>query len=586
MEMNNRVIDQFSFIRQYNETHRKEFNDELFNRSELDIIAEVQNVILSCQRDQNYKIIVKDFTIIDTYDDIINIMYEYEESLKSKGNKRKKVDNPYEFINLKDSDVIILKVTYQISAKDGDDELEVLILIPKIVDKYYFRINGNYYFAMYQIVDASTYNNSTSTNAKSPSVTLKTLSRPIRLYRNITEVYTYDKSELVKMVYYNMNAFSKTFNTFKYILAKYGLYGAINMTGLHTIYFSDKEPEVENPEMYTFMKNNIYISVPKMIYHGDYTTQSFIHAILCGILKDTSFNDIFLPEYWLKILGQKFSGFNIDKGISILKSIESTYDITTKSDIHLPEEYKSDIYHILRWCVREFNNLRNKDNLDISTKKIRYAEYIASLYAMKLYSGIYRLSDTSTSLNDIKKSINIKPSLLIENITRCNLVNYRNLSNDLDSLIATKFTYKGISGMGEKNARNVPVGIKYTHPSNQGRIDMDTSPKSAPGMSGVLCPSVKLYDGGFFSEFEEPNTWDEEFAKLMEKYQKTKGLKQIYRAQEVLLNESVDKQQEQYVDENIRTIQRLFIPVNEVINDMAQPNIVNLEPGGVIYAEY
>ena len=67
----------------------------------------------------------------------------------------------------------------------------------------------------------------------------------------------------------------------------------------------------------------------------------------------------------------------------------------------LPEEEKKTTYHILRWIMREFNSLRLKDNLDVGFKKIRFAEYIASLYAFKIAQGIYRVSDANRKARTI-----------------------------------------------------------------------------------------------------------------------------------------------------------------------------------------
>ena len=69
----------------------------------------------------------------------------------------------------------------------------------------------------------------------------------------------------------------------------------------------------------------------------------------------------------------------------------------------------------------EFSALRKKDNLDISTKKVRYAEYIAALYASKLAIGIYRLSDKGdkADLDTVRKAIRIPPMYLINAITKC-----------------------------------------------------------------------------------------------------------------------------------------------------------------------
>jgi len=561
--MNN--ISQYQIIKQYNDTHREPFNNELFVRDEKDIIECLQKVILSCQRNHYFTLRVESFKIIDNYEEMMAILARNEEEgLK---NKNKKKVNQYEYVNLKDTDMVLMIVTYYIEAKGKSQYLDVYILIPKIVDKYYFRIYGNLYCASLQVVDASTYNNNYSSNAKKQVVTEKTTFQPIRIYRNLALLTTVDGEDL-KTVYYTSRMFNKSFCAFKYILARYGLYGTINFTGITCISILDKIPDNKDMHnLYVFEKEGIYISIPKEIFDNDYTTQSLILTLWSSIHKDTKYQDLFTQVYWLKSLGGEFNTFTPEKGYDLLKSLENIYDIITKEDLHLPEDVKKDVYGVLFWLIREFGNLRNKDNLDISTKKVRCAEYIASLYAMKMAQGIYRLSDkrTNVSIESIRKVILIKPTFLIESISRCNLVNYRNLVNDLDALTALKYTYKGISGIGEKGNNSVPKAYRSIHVSHLGRVDVNSSSKSDPGMSGLICPFTKLYNGSF-SEFEEPNTWDEQFSSLMDNYKKTVGLKELITFKKNILGEQNLEEDEKFVDSCIDNMQTLINPVRFVEN--------------------
>ena len=101
----------------------------------------------------------------------------------------KKKDNQYEFINLNQSDIRLMIVTYRVAINvannlsirpedlasgkvKSEDTFDVLIAIPRVVDKYYFRINGIMRSILYQIVDGSTYNNG-YTNAKIPNISFK-----------------------------------------------------------------------------------------------------------------------------------------------------------------------------------------------------------------------------------------------------------------------------------------------------------------------------------------------------------------------------------------------------------------------------
>ena len=65
--------------------------------------------------------------------------------------------------------------------------------------------------------------------------------------------------------------------------------------------------------------------------------------------------------------------------------------------------------------------------------------------------------------------------------------------NDMDSIIAIKYTYKGISGIGERT-NQVSQIYRNVDISHIGRIDPDTSSNSDPGLTGSLCPLTKLYD--------------------------------------------------------------------------------------------
>ena len=554
------MINQSQMMAGYNDENRTKFNDILFKRSDDDVIDQLKKVILSCQRENYFTIRVESFTVIEDYDEIYKILYTHEERIKNKGKKK---DNLYSFINLKDSDIKLLAVRYFISIKDESERITVYIAIPRLVDKYYFRINGNIYSAMYQIVDGSTYNNSAS-NSKNSSVTFKTMFMPTRVYRIFYTMKTTEK-ETLKATFYSSRIFNKSLGGMKYILAKFGLYGTFRFLGIGCITLTTYDPKDE--ALYTFLKNdNIYINVPKMIFNADPMTQSLVCTIARSVNKDTTYDELFTNEYWIKSLGGEFNNFSIEKGMSILDSIESIYDISTKESIALPEDHKKDMYDILKWIMREFNNLRIKDNLDISTKKIRYAEYIASLYAMKISKGIYRVADLNkrANLDTIKKAISTPPLYLLGAITKCKLINYRNMVNDMDSIIALKFTYKGVSGLGEGSSNSIPDIYRAVNPSHIGRVDLDSSSSTDPGITGTICPLVQLHNNSF-SEFEEPNYWETEFDQLMKDYKATVGLKEVAIFKKDILN--IDTSEElTVINDSLNTMKQLIKPIYFVNN--------------------
>jgi hypothetical protein len=527
--------NQSRFIRQFNDESREKFNPTLFERDDNDIIEALKKVILSCQRDKYFTIKVTKFTVVKDYNDILDILYRYEQERINR-NKNNKLDNNYKYINLKDSDIMLLIVDYYIAVNDGitnpNDTLQVIIEVPRIVEKYYYRISGNLYSAIYQIVDGSTYNN-TSSNSKKQSVTFKTVFMPTRLYREMYELRDYYDNK-IKCTIYKSRIFNKTLNVINYFFAKFGLIGSIEFFGLNFINITDYY--IGDNNCYTFEKNGVFIEVPKYIFDNDIVTQCVISSIHEGLNRSATASSIRNNKYWLEHLSQIFTNKYLeDKGLSILDSLESIYDIDTFESIRLPIEEKETIYHILRWMIREFPTLRLKDNTDISTKRIRREQYIAATYAIKISKGIYRASDIQKKItvDEIKRYISVEPSFLLDKIVKDKLVSFRNSVNDNDAITALKCSYKGVSGLGETKGSTIPDQYRYVHHSHLGRVDVDASSATDPGLTGIICPLAKTYDQSF-SEYQEPNEWENDFNELVSQYKSMIGVKQLVKFQEQL----------------------------------------------------
>ncbi|MCM1235481.1 MAG: hypothetical protein NC489_35730 [Ruminococcus flavefaciens] len=558
--------------------HRARFNPIYFERDEDKIIEELKNVILSCQRNNEYfSIRVDNFRVVDNYDEINQILFNYYDSLGGSKPKNKKRDNQYAYINLNESYIRLLIVKYFISDKTESDYLEVIIGVPRIIDKYYFLINGIMRSTLFQIVDGSTYNNGTS-NAKVPSVTLKIVFMAARITRYYYDMTT-TSGEDMKVTYYHSRVFNKGVPAVKYIFAKHGFYRGLQFLGLEeAVYVTNKD--INNPEWYTFaVDENIFISSPKVLFDKNPMLQSVVSSLHQTIVPGINYENIFDDLYWVRSLGLDFSGGGaermraildpkdtttpdtIEKGYNILDSFENIFDISTRESIKLPPEDKSTTYHIFRWIMREFNSLRLKENLDVGFKRIRFAEYIASLYAFKIARGIYRVSDMNkrATIVSIRKAIRTDPNYLLNAICKSKMVSYRNMVSDMDSMQALKFTYKGVSGLGEGSNDSIPDIYRTIHKSHLGRLDLDASSDGNPGITGTICPFAPNYDG-FFQEYEEPNSWESEFLEAMEDYKKAFKLKDALIFEEKLLGN--DKKEEiKVTDEIIASMQQIIKPV-------------------------
>ena len=536
-------LTQAQFIREYNDKNREQFNEEFFTRSNQDIMNCLKKVILSCEKDKYFTLKVLDMKEIYSYEEIIDLLKQHEDKKKKKNSK---AENPYDYINIRDSSLMMLQVKYfirnngsEIQKIDGEDRvvyhpweiMEVLLLLPRFVKKYYFKLNGNYYSDIFQIVDGSTYNNNGNGNTKSnkaPCNTFKSLFTPIRMFRMYKDLKDFYSGEIIRHSYYTSiitMVFNTLCNVMYFLLANFGIYNTMLFLDIKCVQIN-KEP-VNLDDWYNFEKDGIYISYPK-VCGQDPMVQSFavtLYDAIGELEKDGLCVGDYLYDthYWITLLGKRFKNTSIDKGLFILDAIDGIYDIITHDELHLPEEQKADIYHIFRWMMREFGNIRKKNNVDVTCKRYRISEPIVTPYAMKLMQGLSALADSGkkVTLATIKRRLYTTPMFIIKKIINMsNLIAYRDMVNDNDGMVAIKYTYKGVSGLGD-NGTKIQKNYRYVDPSHAGILDLDSSTTSDPGMSGTVCPLATTYNGNSFSDYEEPNTWEQEFKPFQDEYFKS-----------------------------------------------------------------
>lgn len=560
-------MHQLELLNKYSFDERERFNEELIYRTDEEIVSELLKVISSCQLYRRLKFIVKGYTIIDDPIEVQDRLYKYRQAQIDA--KKKKDDNQYQYIPLKDSDIRLLIMNYYIQC-DGDwDDIEVYIVIPKVVKKFYFNITGNMYMPLHQIIESSTYNNTTtkSTSKKKDSITLKTIFMLIKLYRSIeyiNDIY----GNPIECTIYTSYLFSKSINIFKYFLGKWGLHQGMRFLNLQYIFITDRPSN--NPLFYEFNVNNVYITTPKELYHTEPVIQSFIYTILKSVNKDATYNDIMQQSYWIKSLGQEFGSFTEDKGISILDSFEGLYDISTIEGIMLPDEQKCSMYHLIRWAMYEFSNLKIKSNTDLSSKRLRTAPaYIAAFYADKLSKGIRRVGSMGAraKLSDVRKAVITDPWELMQRISKNGtLVTYKNIVHDNDASLALKFTLKGNLGVGENSNGTIPEYMRRLDPSELGYLDPDTSSPSDPGLSGVLCPYSQLTNKKFYNE-PEPVTWLDNFKKNIKEFEHSRGIAEVMRFKyNSLGGDEKDLDQIEFLEETNDVLFRLVVPIVHVLN--------------------
>ena len=182
--------------------------------------------------------------------------------------------------------------------------------------------------------------------------------------------------------------------------------------------------------------------------------------------------------------------------------------------------------------------------------------------------GIHRISDlgTKVTLKKVEQAIYTNPMLVLQKISSAsmsNLVSYRDLVNDMDAMVALKYTYKGISGLGEDGASIQPI-YRYVDPSHVGILDLDASSASDPGMSGMICPMAKLYGSdNSFSEYNEPNSWRSEFKPIQDKYFDGKISPVVFNGNSPRMNMQFYPNRDRIVQEEL-DINRVICPVENL----------------------
>ena len=130
-------MNQREFIYNYNNKYREKFNKTLFNRSDDMIIYYLKNIIKSAERQMGvngyFTIKIHSFRVVDEYTEVLDILRQHQARLISKNSKKGPTDNKYDYIDIKDSDLKLLIVTYYVEASDGREMFDVIIAVPRVI---------------------------------------------------------------------------------------------------------------------------------------------------------------------------------------------------------------------------------------------------------------------------------------------------------------------------------------------------------------------------------------------------------------------------------------------------------------------
>ena len=98
-----------------------------------------------------------------------------------------------------------------------------------------------------------------------------------------------------------------------------------------------------------------------------------------------------------------------ESGNSTIMFFERLLDVTTKNILKISDINKQSIYSIVKWMIQNFAELKQKNNMDLSTKRLRLNEYIASMLSIRLGESVNRVlaSQGKATFKQVEKYIQV-----------------------------------------------------------------------------------------------------------------------------------------------------------------------------------
>ena len=397
-----------------------------------------------------------------------------------KNNKNKKF---LKRIPINESRYDLLKLKWECNTGDKKWIEEREVLLYKLIDKYYYLIDGNRYCPIYQLVDASVYN-------RKNYLTLKSQSSPIILKRDFETIKDVNGDEY-KIQYIRICLSKQRINILLFFLSLMGYENTMIFMQMNEIIKIETFKKYDKDKEYCFMSNSkLYVKVIKYFFDNDQFVRYMVTALLYICEDCDNIHELNNHEIWTAKLGtlitkedQEFEK-KFYKGEGFKLTFHSFWDLGTQENLRVSKHNKGSTFAVLRWMLRNFNELKLKDNMDLANKRIRLQEQSEATLIRRLNQR-KRKFFTDITTNKIKPYyitdlINMDQNFVIKTISgsKSTLIKYDDAVNDCDMFNALKFSLKGISSIGEKNSNAINILNRDIHPSYVGFIDLNATSNS------------------------------------------------------------------------------------------------------------
>ena len=440
--------------------------------------------------------------------------------------KHRKKKDRYDIKYISDNRVGKLTCYLEITMLETDPETGVRsyqiypikksMLIPIVDEEGLIHLGGKKYYLIYQLLEKSTYTNAST-------LTLKSL-MPISIKRHPVIIDDIDNNTYV-VPYYTIFVFKNEVPIILFYLSN-GFYFTMENLGVSLVMnFIEKMPEErDSNKLYFPLSSKCIIEVEK----DEFTNNPYIQSVIGGFKFVTTsrvtipmLND---PKQWIKRI--VFPN-NIEKGQSRVTYFGRLMDVTLQKNLKLSDYFTQDIYYLLRRQMSHFNELRLRDNCDLTTKRLRSNECIQSLLTREFSNRLKRIFSmgNKATIESMRELFKFPGDILLTLIHKSGILRFDENVNDMTFFSKLKYTSKGPNSLGNRNSNNIGIKYRDVHPSHLGRLDILVCGNSDPGTSGLISPFVKM-DGLYFDGSPEPNNFYYDL--IMREKAKAKKRKQVF----------------------------------------------------------
>lgn len=474
---------------QYRNPEESKINFNIINRVyEKDLVSYLIDCFMSIST------VLPEIEMVD-YKFIIDVdkvnQSDYE---RTRSNRIKDQNKRYAYIKDSRLGELIMKFRVDMEFQGKHKELfyNVKMLVPVPDADGYYLLKGVRYILQYQLTESDTY--TTSSELVMASI------MPIKIKKlKLCATDTSGNEHLLK--YFQIDIFNKYENFIYFYFATMGFKNTLVYFSVDG-YISAVDVEGDDPN-YAYFKisNTLVIKVKRTALQSDYV-QSILGSILIVLTNRMGIDDIVDRSVWVRKIGafklNVKKEFYYELGCRYIILFNRMLDEATKYSLKLTDHNKRDIYAIVRWLLQNYNELWQKNNLDLLTKRLRCNEHVASLISGTISDRIKRFVNNIANTEEkmetkYKNFFSYRGNEIISQLHKSGLLNNDDIVNDMDFFQKLKVRQGG----NNKSGRTVTTARRSLHPSQLGRLDINVCSSNDPGLTNYITPLCET-DGMHF----------------------------------------------------------------------------------------